>query len=539
MEQTMLIAVLIAALVGLFLFDTVRLRRMQVQRDAAKEEVAEVKTEFLSRISHEIKTPMNVIVGATASGLEETEHPERMEECLNRIRGASEFLMGLLNDLVDMSKIENGKFQHLKECEGLNPQVIDMIDTLYEKRLRECCDELLCIAMTMYRIFNMQERPLQRAEYKRRTEMAWRAVNKARKDKLIELSERKKSLKESPADNIPLAVKVKEHFDSSGMRGQEEAKKIVAMSVHKFVISEGKDRNPILLEGPTGSGKTFMFQLLEEMPELKDLCFFNYCASDMTPNGFSGDDISNVFSKYERMARQKMKKGGNGLQMPLGIIFLDEMDKIIGMSNTDSNGEDCNAIVTAQLLTAIAGTQNYGSVDTSKILFIMAGAFEELENSRKKKREEHGIGFAVNASAKEKENSMTGYDLREELEEIGVSKQFLGRVPYIVHMDRLSRAQLRQILVDKEHGVFGKKQKWFKRNGKTLTYDEDLVEEILDRMEEHDMGARGAAAMLETLIGTAEYDMFANGYKNLHLHKGMFFREEPVFDEQKGKSRDK
>ena len=128
---------------------------------------------------------------------------------------------------------------------------------------------------------------------------------------------------------------------------------------------------------------------------------------------------------------------------------------------------------------------------------------------------------------------------KEELEEIGVSKQFLGRVPYIVHMDRLSRAQLRQILVDKEHGVFGKKQKWFKRNGKTLTYDEDLVEEILDRMEEHDMGARGAAAMLETLIGTAEYDMFANGYKNLHLHKGMFFREEPVFDEQKGKSRDK
>ncbi len=113
----------------------------------------------------------------------------------------------------------------MKECEGLNPQVIDMIDTLYEKRLRECCDELLCIAMTMYRIFNMQERPLQRPEYKRRTEMAWRAVNKARKDKLIELSERKKSLKESPADNIPLAVKVKEHFDSSGMRGQEEAKR--------------------------------------------------------------------------------------------------------------------------------------------------------------------------------------------------------------------------------------------------------------------------------------------------------------------------
>ena len=137
MEQAMLIAVLIAALVGLFLFDTVRLRRMQAQRDAAKEEVAEVKTEFLSRISHEIKTPMNVIVGATALGLEETEHPERMEECLNRIRGASEFLMGLLNDLVDMSKIENGKFHlHPKPysfTEFLN-EVENMMEPMCERK---------------------------------------------------------------------------------------------------------------------------------------------------------------------------------------------------------------------------------------------------------------------------------------------------------------------------------------------------------------------------------------------------------------------
>ena len=154
--------------------------------------------------------------------------------------------------------------------------------------------------------------------------------------------------------------------------GQDEAKKVLSVAVYnhyKRILAGGSydvelQKSNIIMLGPTGSGKTFMFQLLEEMPELKDLCFFNYCASDMTPNGFSGDDISNVFSKYERMARQKMKKGENGLQMPLGIIFLDEMDKIIGMSNTDSNGEDCNAIVTAQLLTAIAGTQNYGNVAT-------------------------------------------------------------------------------------------------------------------------------------------------------------------------------
>ena len=71
MEQTMLIAVLIAALVGLFLFDTVRLRRMQVQRDAAKEEGAKEKSLSIARSLKQLNTPIDVIVKST--GLSEEE----------------------------------------------------------------------------------------------------------------------------------------------------------------------------------------------------------------------------------------------------------------------------------------------------------------------------------------------------------------------------------------------------------------------------------------------------------------------------------
>ncbi len=85
-------------------------RRVRQERETAQQKVTETKTEFLARVSNDIKTPMNVIVGMTALGMEETDDPERMAECLGKIDSASRFMMGLLNDLVDMSKIETGRF---------------------------------------------------------------------------------------------------------------------------------------------------------------------------------------------------------------------------------------------------------------------------------------------------------------------------------------------------------------------------------------------------------------------------------------------
>lgn len=87
-----------------------KIRRAERERNEALQKVADAKTEFLSQISNDIKTPMNVIVGMTALGMEETDNPEKMAECLAKIDTASHFLMGLINDLVDVSKIEMGKF---------------------------------------------------------------------------------------------------------------------------------------------------------------------------------------------------------------------------------------------------------------------------------------------------------------------------------------------------------------------------------------------------------------------------------------------
>ncbi len=73
------------------------------------------KTDFLSRMSHDIRTPMNAIIGITALALDETDDPLAVEANLAKINSASHFLLGLINDILDMSKIEDGSVELHKE----------------------------------------------------------------------------------------------------------------------------------------------------------------------------------------------------------------------------------------------------------------------------------------------------------------------------------------------------------------------------------------------------------------------------------------
>lgn len=110
MENTVWAAAMFLILCAVIAAAAICVRRANRERDRARQGLAETKTEFLAKVSYDIKTPMNVIVGATALGMEEVDDPEKMRECLGRIQNASNFLMELINDLLDMSKIETGRF---------------------------------------------------------------------------------------------------------------------------------------------------------------------------------------------------------------------------------------------------------------------------------------------------------------------------------------------------------------------------------------------------------------------------------------------
>ena len=97
---------------------------------------AKAKSDFLARMSHEIRTPMNGIIGMTEIALKDGQTEERRIDCLRKIEYSSEYLLGLINDILDISKIESGKMRLIEEKCNLM-EMIQGLRPLLEAKLNE------------------------------------------------------------------------------------------------------------------------------------------------------------------------------------------------------------------------------------------------------------------------------------------------------------------------------------------------------------------------------------------------------------------
>lgn len=318
-------------------------------------------------------------------------------------------------------------------------------------------------------------------------------------------------------------IRQKRYFDEY-MIGQEELKKKLAITVYHHLLK----RNPkaFLMIGDTGSGKNHSIHILKQYFKENNIKVpvLIYDASKITPNGFEGDSIKNIFKEYKR---QLLSVGGDR-----GIIYLDEICKIV-TPNHDSNGENVNGLIQGQLLSMISGTVIEG-VDTSKILFILGGAFADLHTLREKRKNHRLLGFCQEGKEEKEVHSV-----RDDLISIGMQRELLGRISTIVEMEKLDKAALKQILLHEKIGPIAKKCEEYELDQLEIIIDKNVPDMIVDRIVKQDLGARGAINIVEELFGNYNFDMIENDYQWMHVHSGMLNGEPPIFgkDDKNGKAK--
>ena len=139
---SLIICALLFVFVGYYRLTKMHLRALEEARETAEqaklsaERSNRAKSEFLSNMSHDIRTPMNGIMGMTAIAIGSLDNPPRVRSCLKKIHVSSRHLLGLINDMLDMSKIENGKLVLNMEPLCIR-DIMQNIETIIQPQVQE------------------------------------------------------------------------------------------------------------------------------------------------------------------------------------------------------------------------------------------------------------------------------------------------------------------------------------------------------------------------------------------------------------------